>query len=1195
MALSFNDSLKLAQTQGNATSEDLSAYSVEATDSAVADTPFTRSDNYIWYDNYTDDKLSYVDSNKNINVDQTQINISQEENAQFIPFEMNRYYDGIDLSEMLFQIHYINSASEEDYDNVVNFQYNDSKIRFAWLIDRSVTYLAGNISFEIRATGTNEKGDNYCWISRPNGSLNILESLAGTGIVQPDSDWYTGFVNTMNSKIKEASEYASQASTSATEAKEAAEQVQIDINNVTTTVQTAVMETVTEKLGTYYSKTEVDDLINNLDISAQLQEVYDAIDNIDGLAKFDVQYDSSTNTISFYNGETKIKDIVLVTNPSSEWVNAYDEKVDNKITTAVNPVSQALTEYKTSNDARVAALEASVGDIPENLENNYYDKTETDTLLKEKATTTEVAALTSTVNAVEQSATTNKQNITTLSDKIAEVEQSVSDLEGVSNGKTYDATYEDNTYTLWEIENEGEESKEVRTAKSQFKIVGGSGGGTTSTLKIEYVTISPIVLTTEGSAIIKYNFSGVDSSGDAVTEGTYTWKIGSRVIATGTALSGENSFDATSYLSTGTQKLLLSIVDDAGTLVTKSWTVQMVEVRIESSFNDKLTYNIGTVTFDYTPYGAIQKTIHFLLDGIKIYILETTSSGLPMAYTIPAQTHGAHLLEVYITAEINGQTIESNHIKKDIIWYDPESSVPVISCTQTDITVQQYDTVNIEYTVYDSSTETPVVTLAVDGTETATLTLDAHTQIWQYKPTEVGSHVLTITCGETVKTINATVEKLDIDAEPITAGLVFDFNPVGKSNSDANRLWSDGDIAMSVSDNFDWTTGGYQIDDNGDQYFCVKAGTTATVSYNLFADDARKNGKEFKLIFKTVNVAKSDATFLSCESNSIGLQMNVHEAYIKSSAKSLYVPYSEEDIIEWEFNIAKDTDIPIVLSYEDGTPGRPMSYTSDYSFTQETPVPITIGSENCDVYVYRMKAYDTSLGSQAILTNFICDARTATEMIDRYKRNQIYDENQSLTPEHLAEACPDLRIIMIESPYFTNDKKNYVKNASMRCIYKNGDATLDNWTIENGYVVGQGTTSNEYGQSGRNIDFIFCADGVHQINSKIELDPSYISKITYGDGSVVADGTGTITLTRNSVPMQWSNFKVNIASSEMVNNAYLQKRYNDYLPYNSPAQLRDSKVKNDMEFVNCVIFIKEDDPDLTTHREFQDTSWHKIA
>ena len=70
---------------------------------------WTKSPKYDWYEEYTDDKISSVDKNKNITVDPTQINISQEENSQFIPFEMSRYYDGYDLMEADIWFYYLSS------------------------------------------------------------------------------------------------------------------------------------------------------------------------------------------------------------------------------------------------------------------------------------------------------------------------------------------------------------------------------------------------------------------------------------------------------------------------------------------------------------------------------------------------------------------------------------------------------------------------------------------------------------------------------------------------------------------------------------------------------------------------------------------------------------------------------------------------------------------------------------------------------------------------------------------------------------------------------------------------------------------------------------------------------------------------------------------------------------------------------
>lgn len=747
------------------------------------------------------------------------------------------------------------------------------------------------------------------------------------------------------------------------------------------------------------------------------------------------------------------------------------------------------------------------------------------------------------VSSLKSDIDTNTTNLSSLSRTVDGIRQDVDSID--TEGYTYYATYgnatlttgeeAENVFTLYEVKDEKEE------VKSQFIITGGGGGGTTTTtLKVERITESPVVVTTTDKVEIKFNYSSTDSDGESV-DGTYTWKLGSSIIASGALVQGENTFDATEYINIGTQKLVLTVTDAAGSVVVKSWTVQKVDVRLESSFNDKITYGVNnSVNFTYTPYGAINKTVHFKLDGVELSSVSTSSSGTLQSYTLPAQSHGAHLLECYITATINGKDIETDHIFKDIIWYNENSDVPVIGCIYRNdyygkVEAKQYNSTNIPFYVFDPKTATPTITRSVDGKVVATQTMSGTSDVWAYKSSDVGEHTLTITCRNTTLTIVMDIKELGITIEPITANLAFDFNPTGLSNSDEDRLWKDSNtnVSMTVSDNFDWSNGGYQIDSDGNQYFCVKAGTTATINYNLFERDASIYGSEFKCVFKTTNVRKADATFLTCQADStvVGLQMNTHEAYLKSSIKSLYIPYSEEDVIEFEVNInSLDKDNPdataVIMSYEDGVGLRPMIYDSTHRLYQYESVPITIGSSDCDVHIYRMKAYTTALTDSNILSNFIADARDSDEMIARYNRNQIYDENNALTPESVANACPQLRVIKIECPHFTNDKKDYVKNTNVECIYKGGDPVLDNWKFMNCYHAGQGTTSNEYGYAGRNIDVIMCADGKNQIVSKIPLDTEYVTELILGDGTKYSDGSGKVSLSRTSVPNNWFNIKV---------------------------------------------------------------------
>lgn len=1180
MALSFEDSLKAtAQRSSSSTfnsTMDLRNRNISYDVSEIAEEGWTLIDDgrYEVYNNYYfDDKCSIVDEYKKVKLDKYQINLTQESYSQAIPFKISRFYDNVDLTNMTFHINYVNSDGNAGRDDVVNVSYNETHIKFYWLVSDIATAVSGKLKFEIYASGTNALGYPYVWRTQICEDVNILQSLSGDGYIEPSEGWNSYF-DKIDERVNAAQAAANTAINAANDAQNAA-------SNLQNTVESNIMASIADS---YYDKSQVEKLIEDVNVTEELEALQKEIEenvskDIETLNESIAKKAEST----YVNEKLAEKaDVSTVTDLSDNIANNFYQKTElftkdevlSEISDAVDAVdvSDQLASYAKLSDVYTKSEVYDKSEVDRALENVDLTGYATERYVDDKISpvNTAIANINLTLDGIDKSP--NAYYVTTYNEPYT--------IEGTE----YTG---ENTLVLHEVYNKGTTS-ETRTAVSAHVITGGSGGSSANTIKIERITDSPLVVTSGDKVVIEYSFTGTDSSGEDIGQGNATWKVGNRLVKTESIYTGENSVDLTEYMSVASdQKVTLIITDDVGSMQQKIWYVSVVDVKLESTFDDTRKYSAGSaVNFTFTPYGSVDKTVHFLMDGKEIATKTSVKSaaGLSDSYTIPAQQHGTHLFEIYMTATINDNDVESNHIVKDIIWYDDNANVPVIGCVSQEFTAKQYETTNIKYTVYDPSTETPTVTLRAtytneDGetveTYSSTLTLTSNTDVWAFKTDVIGEHTLTITCGEIVKTLVATIEDIGIQVSPTTAGLEFDFNPVGRSNNDANRIWTDGNtgVTMTVSDNFDWTNGGYQMDDAGDQYFCIKAGTTATINYNLFADDAKSNGKEFKVIFKTANVKNRNTSFISCMDYGIGLDMKVESANIYSSNGSLYSPYCEEDIIEFEFNINKNTDIPMVMTYEDGVGNRPMIYTSDSSFWQTNETPIVIGSSYCDVHIYRMKAYSTSLSDRDILNNFIADARSAEEMISRYKRNQIYKEGV-LDPEYLAEVCPDLRIILVDAPWFTNDKDNKVTDTNVTMIYKNGDPILDNWTCTGATHRGQGTSSNEYGYASRNIDLVMDTD---------------TSLFTLGDGKTTAN---TITLTRDSVPTDYLNVKVNVASSENQNNAQMARNYSLFNPFIRFARWKDSKVKDCMEFFNCVIFVRERDEDISTHREFQDTNWH---
>jgi hypothetical protein len=102
---------------------------------------------------HSDDKFSVIDKKKNIEINEEQVNVTQEHRAQYIPFEMDRFYDGIDFAYKSISIQYERADGQGAEDVAVNTQYSEDKIRFGWLLKNEATSAAGDLNFEIHVSG----------------------------------------------------------------------------------------------------------------------------------------------------------------------------------------------------------------------------------------------------------------------------------------------------------------------------------------------------------------------------------------------------------------------------------------------------------------------------------------------------------------------------------------------------------------------------------------------------------------------------------------------------------------------------------------------------------------------------------------------------------------------------------------------------------------------------------------------------------------------------------------------------------------------------------------------------------------------------------------------------------------------------------------------------------------------------------
>lgn len=731
-----------------------------------------------------------------------------------------------------------------------------------------------------------------------------------------------------------------------------------------------------------------------------------------------------------------------------------------------------------------------------------------------------------------------------------------------------------------------EDTKEIIIKTEKLTIAGSGPGNSSFAGKFSLTPLTPkfatILFGTDYS--IGFNAIAVDADGVATGNGYYELFVNNvKKISGATAYQGDNYVVISPYLgqaSSHTIKLVVYMDNGTGNYISRSqiFTITTTQMDLSWEYEDtNLNYIDSDFIIQYSLSGSgsdINKTVTLVIDDMYSVVLqENFSTTNTQSYTISRTnlvafniTHGVHKFELKGKAIISGMEVETKSIIHYCIFAERGNNSYIISVGLKNNELVQYDTTYIPIIIYgtENINGNATVTLRESGIIKSTIENAKNLTVyqWAYTPSIAGSYYLTVQCGTSEKTFIINVKSVDIDNEEIE-GYAFKFKASDFANNTAIQRWNSNDITASFSEQFDWINGGLKFDQDDivhGQFVRIKAGSQMTINYPLFSKDAAEYGKSFKFIFKASNCRNYDAEVLSCISgNNKGISMTAQNALFKSLSYQIDAQYCENSYIEFELDITK-RDIQDKKNYItlwlDGIPcGVTVYHNINNEFTDSRNTYITIGSKDCDVDIYLIKAYEKSLTNKEHLQNFIADAPTSEEMIARYTRNDIFDERGEISPTRLAVKNPDCLVHVYEIPRMTTLKKDPVDKCKYTQYHGSDQACL---YAENVTIKVQGTSSEAYVISAANLDSNFKEGFTDTINQK------HIDKWSMDGGT--------------AIPVNYFCTKANVASCENANNAMNQEWYNLFQPYKTVLSFKEPNSRDTMQFTNGVTFIQDKNP-----------------
>ena len=668
-----------------------------------------------------------------------------------------------------------------------------------------------------------------------------------------------------------------------------------------------------------------------------------------------------------------------------------------------------------------------------------------------------VRAIDNELDALAQTVASQSSLITALDAKIEDLKENINDFVDVD---VVDGLLYTDDYMLY-LTSDG------KIVGNGVEIKGGSGSSGTVIMRLVNDDSSAALAAAVGQDVnVNFTFTSTEN-GIETGEGLCTISVGSDVKYTASIKQGSHSLEISNYLSEGDNIVTITVVDTFGNSRSLVYSVNLINLRITSVFDDSQVFKESDITFKYTPYGLIEKTIHFILDGKEIHQEMISESAKQQTYIIEKQSHGVHPLIVYATATLQGVLVKSEELRYNIISVEEYEYTQLISSIYTNKSIRQGELVSIPYIVYSpASLYTPVV-LTVEylvGSSyqvysTTELDVDSTRQFWSLRKYPLGTVKFTIGIKDKDIKVTHTVQVAEalVNVQAVTNDLELFLTADGRSNNERDPgIWTYKGIT-STFDGFNYAGNGWCLDNDGDVCLRLNGEAKVEINFKPFEKDLRQFGKTLEVEFSIHDVNNRDAVLIDCMDGNIGFKATADRAILQSASRTVSCYYKDEEKIRVAFTVESTSEYRLVSIYLNGILSGVEEYPATDNFQQENPVNIKIGSEYAGIDVYNIRSYSTALTSSEIVNNYIADMTNVDKKLQLFDDNDIYNQFGLLSYEALKQKIPTVTFIG-KMPQSKGDKK---KN-SVRMIFEHPQHPELNFDEILKEIDVQGTSSQWY-------------------------------------------------------------------------------------------------------------------------------------